>query len=315
MTKIKIFPCVLTFIILLSSLCGCNNENPAVHDEGNSQIINQTTWQDSDQNTHNATFYTHGKTASEVLADSSNISLNHIFIDDIPVYEKKSENNNSGKILFLFHGQGSRKEEFLFEMLNYVDAGYLCITVDLRGHGERLTEEAVMSVEQTVDTAKDIDTLLEYYHTVSYANTNTFAMLGLSQGGSVCYWYAAYGKHTPAAMIVGSSTPDYKYQNDNIALRNGENIDSIWSDEQFNDFINQNNPINEIDRLISIPVLSGNGLADNIVSYKGAELLEKAKIDAEHTQSQFFYFENVGHEVTEAFMMKAIPFLSKTLNW
>jgi pimeloyl-ACP methyl ester carboxylesterase len=314
MTRFKIFSVVLIFAMILSSLCACNRSS-AVYDEGSCKIIKQTTWQDTDKNTHNANFYTHGKTASEVSSDSPDITLNHIFIDDIPVYEMYSKNNNSGKVLFLFHGQGSRKEEYLYEMLNYVDAGYLCVAVDLRGHGERLIDGAVMSVELTVGTARDIDTLLEYYHTVSYANIKTFALLGLSQGGSVCYWYAAYGKRTPSAMIVGSSTPDYKYQNDTIALKNGETIDSIWSDEQFNDFINQNNPINEIDKLINIPILAGNGLSDNVVSYKGSESLEKAKIDAGHVASQFFYFENIGHEVTEAFMMKALPFLNKTLIW
>jgi predicted esterase len=63
---------------------------------------------------------------------------------------------------------------------------------------------------------------------------------------------------------------------------------------------------------IGIPILAGNGLSDPSISYKGTEQLEKAKIKAGFTDSVFMYFNNAGHEVTEAFMMKVIPFLNKT---
>lgn len=309
MKKTQLILLLVIGMILPNLLFGCGSNKSSIPDEGNSESMEETTWIDSSNNKHTATFYTNGKSAEEVLSASADIKLNHIIIDDIPVYEMYSENNENEKMVFLFHGQGSRKEEYLFEMLNYVDAGYFCVTVDLCGHGERLTKEAVMSVQLTVDTAKDIDTLLEYYHTNPAANTNKFALIGLSQGGSVCYWYAAYGKHVPYAMVIGSSTPDYRYQDDKVAFKNGESEDSIWSEEEFDDFIESNNPINETEKLINLPILAGNGLKDPIVSYKGSELLEKAKIAAGHVSSQFFYYENMEHEVPESFMMKAIPFL------
>ena len=311
----KKYRCVQALMLVAISvflLCGCNDSPTDPYNEGISTVTKQTTWLDSAGNTHTADFYTAGKSAGELKFDSSNIHLNHIFIDDIPVYEMYTNKQERHKILFLFHGQGSRKEEYLQEMESYVNAGYLCVTVDLRGHGERITEETVMSVQLTVDTAKDIDTLLEYYRTVSYANANQFALMGLSQGGSVCYWYAAFGKHQPSAMVIGSSTPDFTHQNDDAAIKNGEMVDSLWSEAQLQDFINKNNPVQMQEEWIGIPILAGNGLSDPIISYKGTEQLEKAKIKAGFTDSVFMYFNNAGHEVTEAFMMKVIPFLNKT---
>ena len=310
----KKYRCVQALMLVAISvflLCGCNDSPTAPDNEGISTVTKQTTWLDSAGNTHTADFYTAGKSAGELKFDSSGIQMNHIFIDDIPVYEMYANERERHKILFLFHGQGSRKEEYLQEMENYVNAGYLCVTVDLRGHGERVTAEPVMSVQLTVDTAKDIDTLLEYYHTVSYANADQFALMGLSQGGSVCYWYAAFGKHQPSAMVIGSSTPDFTYQKDDAAIKNGEMVDSLWSEAQLQEFINKNNPVQVQEEWIGIPILAGNGLSDPIISYKGTEQLEKAKIEAGVADSVFMYFNNTGHEVTEAFMMKVIPFLNK----
>ena len=310
----KLISLSLSFIILISLCCGCSNQDVQTNiDEGSAELIETKSWVDSIGNTYYAQFYTNGTTAKKALEESNDVTLNHIFIDDIPVYEMFSSKKNTGKMLFLFHGQNSRKEEYLFDMIRYAEAGYFCVAVDLVGHGERLTSEAKMSVQITVETAKDIDVLLEYYKTIPQANSDVFALLGLSQGGSVSYWYAAYGKNNPTALVVGSSTPDYNYQNDTEAIQNGETIDAIWSDSELQSYVSKNNPINNLDKFIGIPTLSGNGLKDTVISYKGSEELEKAKFEAGYTNSQFFYFENVGHEVTEDFMMRVIGFLNNHL--
>lgn len=304
----------LLLAMLAGLLGGCNSkEDVDVFNEGEATLIEKTSWTAADGTAHTADFYTFGKTATEVAGQAGGIELKHIWIDDIPVYEMVCSDTNTGKMIFFFHGQNSRKEEYLYEMLNYAEAGYYCVTVDLRGHGERITEEAVMSVQITVETAKDIDVLLDYYGTIPAANEEKFALLGLSQGGGVSYWYAAYGKRKPSALVIGSSTPDYQYQDDANALQNGNNVDGIWSDAQLQGYIDENNPINNLERFIDIPTLSGNGLKDAVISYKGAEALEKAKFDAGYTNSQFFYFENLGHEVTEDFMMRVLGFLNKSM--
>lgn len=304
----------ILILILTLILCSCGNEDISnVPDEGDASLISEKLWYDSDNDEHTARFMSNGNTAAMVKNEAQNVVLNHIIVDDIPIYEMYSKECNSGKMLFLFHGQGSRKEEYLYEMIAYAEAGYLCVSVDTVGHGERTSEEAIMSVEATIKTGKDIDVLLDYYDTVNYASTEKFALIGLSQGGSISYWYAAYGERIPSVLIVGSTTPDFNYQDDDTAIKNGKSIDSIWDEEKLGEFIKNNNPINNVERFLSIPIMSGNGLDDNIISYKGAESLEKMIIQKGKTNSKFYYFENVGHEVTEDFMSKVLPFLNTNM--
>lgn len=310
--KRKVISIFIILMLTLFILSGCDSHEVDSVDEGTATIVETSVWKDSSNNEHKVSLLTNGKTAQLVLNESKEITLNHKTVDEIPIYEMYSSHNN-GKIIFFFHGQGSRKEEYLFEMVNYVDSGYLCVTVDLEGHGERVISDTVMSVQATVDTAKDIDTLLDYYDTQSYAKTETFALVGLSQGGSVSYWYAAYGERTPSALVIGSSTPDYQYQNDDTALQNGKIVDSIWSEDEINAYIYTNNPINNVERFIDIPILSGNGLDDSVISYKGAEALEQMIVKHGNAHSQFYYFENVGHDVTEDFMSRVLPFLNENM--
>lgn len=315
MKKPKLYM-LCTLLLLVMIFCSsCNTDRHSnVPDEGTTELLSESSWIDSSGEEHTANFYTNGASAKKIALEANNIKLNHIIIDDIPIYEMYSTQKNNKRIVFFFHGQDSRKEEYLPEMINISEAGYVCVTVDLIGHGERTVKDAIMSVEVTAETAKDIDVLLEYYSTVPYADSTCFSLLGMSQGGSVAYWYAAYGQHKPSAMIIGSSTPDYKYQKDHSAVQNGKEIEPIWTDEEFSQFISNNNPINNVKQFIDIPILSGNGLDDEKVLYKGAEELEKEKHQSGYHDSQFYYYKNVGHDLTEDFMFKVVPFLNKNMK-
>ena len=301
-------------LILVLCLCSCSsNEKTSTIDEGSTSMIKETIWKDKDEKEHIASFMTMGTTAKMVVKEAPEITLNHIIVDEVPIYEMYSKDTCTGKMVFFFHGQFSRKEEYLSEMLNYAEAGYFCVTVDIVAHGERISNEEIMSIQATIDTAKNIDLLLEYYETNSLANPNNFALVGLSQGGSVANWYAAYGTRLPSAIIVGSTTPDFQYQEDNIAIKNGERTNAIWTDDVIQKFIDDNNPINNVERFIDIPIMSGNGLDDEVISYKGAESLEKLIVNKGNASSKFYYFEHAGHEVTEEFMRNVIPFLDNNM--
>lgn len=309
--KIMVF--LICIPLFLLHLCACDLVKTNQYDEGTAEFQSEALWTDNEDQMHYAKSFTNGNTANRVLKESQDITLHHMLIDDISIYEMYIENENTGKMVFFFHGQGSRKEEYLYEMVNYAEAGYLCVTVDLDGHGERIKDETIMSVQITVNTAKDIDTLLDYYETIPYADTKCFALVGFSQGGSISYWYAAFGERIPTAMIIGSSSPDYKYQNDNTALCNGKFVDAAWNKDELSAYIDENNPINNAERLVNIPIMSGNGLEDKEISYKGAEELEKIITESGNTNSRFYYFEGIGHEVTEDFMSHMIPFLNNNM--
>jgi predicted esterase len=100
---------------------------------------------------------------------------------------------------------------------------------------------------------------------------------------------------------------------DDTCIQNGKRTESIWDSTQIADFIDKNNPINQLDKLSSIPIMSGNSLDDTIVSYKGSEAFEKVLKDKGNTDSIFYYFDGVGHNVTEDFVQKIIPYIKKWL--
>lgn len=274
-----------------------------------------TSWISEDNGEeHTETRYplgTDAKAVSEVLPPY--MKLEHKFIDDIPIYEMYQSDLRNGSIIFFLHGQMGNKESYLYQMIDYAEEGYLCVSIDLEGHGERITDEKIMSAQITTDTGKDIDTLIQYYSTKDYADETYFALYGLSQGGSVVYWYTAFGEHTPKAIITGCATPDCKYHIDTACIQNGEFTEPIWDEETLENYIAENNPISRVERFYSIAIMSGNSYDDTVVSYKGAEELEKQLKDAGNSNISFHYFDDVGHSVTNEFVYDTIPFLKNYL--
>lgn len=296
-------------------LCFHNQESNDLPDEGTAELLSQKEWISEDMSPHSVSNFSLGNTANQVYGEiSSHINLEHKFIDEIPIYEMYPKDLKKGKMIFFLHGQASRKEEYLNEMINYAEEGFLCVCVDLTAHGERIKKEKIMSLEITTQTGKDLDTLIDYYKTQEYADTDCFAVIGLSQGGSVAYWYTANGKYKPSAIVVGSTTPDYNYFSDDSSIINGQVSDSIWTDEEVQQYISVNNPINHIEKFYDLPIMSGNSFDDTIVSYKGSEAFEKLMKEAGNKSVSFYYFDGVGHNVSEDFMQKVLPFINKYLR-
>lgn len=283
--------------------------------EGETDMTASSVWIDArDQTEHSAATYKLGNTARRVERElPDNFIVSHRSVDDVFLYEVCREDVPDPPMLFFLHGQSSRKEENLDEMAAYADAGYFCVALDLQGHGERITDEPVMALEITKRTAEDIDLLLDYYDAVGTADTARFALIGFSQGGSVAYWYAAHGERTPCALAVGSTSPDYSYSYDDKCFCGGAVTDPIWSESEIDAFISEYNPILRADRMASIPILSGNGIDDDIVSYHGSEALERILKQGGSKDVRFYYFDGVGHDVPEEFAEKIMPFIQEYL--
>lgn len=323
--KRTILICVICFFVLIGAAVGVlfavnsgGNDTKKDDDipvEGAASLTETSKWYSkSDNAEHTVDTYTLGMTAERVKNDlPDSFVINHKMIDGVPIYEMYQSSSDKSPILFFLHGQSSRKEENLDEMATYAEAGYFCVAVDLQGHGERITDEPLMALEITKNTAEDIDLLLDYYDSCGLADPNSFALNGFSQGGSVAYWYAAYGKRTPSALVVGSTSPDYAYSYDDKCICNGELVEPTWSESEIQAYIDQYNPILHIDRMMTLPILSGNSMDDDVVSYKGSESLEKQLKEGGNTDIRFYYFDNAGHNVTEDFVKKILPFLQEYL--
>lgn len=301
---------VVVVLIIMNSGSGGEKAN----DEGASQKQSEKTWvSKTDKKKHSVALYSFGNTADKLKENlSEDITIEHKFVDDVAIYEVHG-NEGKQKILFLLHGQSSRKEEYLHDAISYAEQGYYCVTVDLYACGERILKDAVMSLEITAHTGKDIDLLLDYYESTALADSDSFGIIGFSQGGSVAYWYAANGKRMPKALIVGSTTPDYSYFNDKSCIKDGKEVEPIWSEKQIRDFIAANNPLNHMEKFEKLPIMSGNSVDDNVVSYKGSEDFEK-KLCSKNKNLSFYYFDGLKHNVSESFIRNIPAFLKKYLT-
>lgn len=287
------------------------NKTNDLPDEGKSILTNSSSWNRTRDNTqHTVGEYSLGNTAERVKNDlSDEFEVSHKFVDEVPVYEMYRRDAKNAPIVIFLHGQFSEKEENLDEMTEYADAGYFCVALDLQGHGERISSEPLMALEITKNTADDLDLLLDYYEAAGLADADRFALVGFSQGGSVAYWYSVYGDRVPGALVVGSTSPDYSYSYDDKCICNGEVADPVWSEEETKAFVTQYNPIQHADKLMQMPIMSGNSINDDVVSYKGSESLEKILKKGGNTKIRFYYFDNAGHNVTTEFVSKVLPFI------
>ena len=307
-----VFVCVFVIFPDKRETSKINADTP---DEGSLTVTDSSVWIDPKDNTeHTVLTYTLGNTASRVASElPDGFVINHKSIDDVFLYEIYREDIKNAPMLFFLHGQSSRKEENLEEMTAYAEEGYFCVALDLQGHGERISDEPIMALDITKNTAADIDLLLNYYDAAKIADTDRFALNGFSQGGSVAYWYAVYGDRTPGALVVGCTSPDYTYSYDDNCICNGEVVDSIWSEDEIAVFVEKYNPIQHADKLMNLPIMSGNSLDDTIVSYKGSESLEKILKQGGNQDIQFYYFDGAGHNVTTEFVEKILPFIKRYL--
>ena len=149
-------------------------------DEGTAVSEGREEWlSPADQSLHTVETLTLGNTAANAAENLNGAELHHKKIDDIYLYEMVPSHAKTCPILFMIHGQGSRKEEFLHDMYTYAEAGYICVALDICGAGERTSDEMMMSIQATVTTGEDLNTLIEYYRTQPYADAEAVAIFGL----------------------------------------------------------------------------------------------------------------------------------------
>lgn len=269
-------------------------------------VGSESKFTDSGGNTHIVKNLELNDTARQAAHDSK-INLEHKSLDNITFYSTAPK-AESEKLIILIHSSDSEKEEFLAQMGRYSEDGYYCVAFDIRGFGERKLSETKMFVELTIDTVEDVDLLLDYFEKTY--NIKKFGLEGYSVGGSVIYQYCADGKRTPAAIAVGSSTPDLGDQAV-YALQNGEHCEPIWTQEEFKEFAQKYNPLNKIQKFNKTALLVGHSTEDPVVSVAGDRKLEKYLYKQKNNNSTFYFFEGKSHSVPDKFVSKILPFFNR----
>lgn len=302
----------LSFLLIVFSLVfvlgGCST------DKGKSatELVREVQWPSSDAQIHIRKDYTLGTEANKYAVEFKDITLSHAKIDDTPIYEVYHSDGENMPMLFFLHEQGNSKEELLEVALTYAQTGYYCVLIDLPGYGEHISNETIQEVESIVNSTAEIDLLLDYYRLSPTADSAKFALWGVSMGGSAVYHYAAFGKNVPTLLLICSAEADFTRLTDTGSILNGKEQAATWDTGTMQNYCEENNPMNRLDRLACIPAFIVQGNDDTVIEAESIREFE-AKLSS-YGYARFLFLEDVGHETVPYMMSYANAMLNQYLR-
>ena len=294
---------LLLFLLLSLLLAGCSQQQ-----EPPLTPIAEFQWPASDTQIHTYQEYPLTETANTYADIHPNLHFSHVFLDDVSLYEISPVTGSNAPLIIFLHEQGALKDEYLELACNCAQCGYFCVLMDLPGHGERTSSQAIEAIEAITQGSTDIDLLLDYYRLSHFADSHNFALLGVSMGGSVAYHYAVFGKQTPSVLLVSSATADFVDLHDKGSIIQGKEHSPTWDKETFLSYCSTRNPINHLDRLRQMPIVAMYGLQDTIVNIQKIHTL--ADNLSASGNAHFMFIDQADHEVTQYLF----PYVTSTLN-
>lgn len=298
---------VILMVILLFILCGCSQQQKA-----DVAPVVESQWPSSDKQIHTYKEFPLTSDESNVAAEYPQLVFAHVALDDVFLYEIRPEAAINAPMAIFLHEQGTNKDECLEMAFSCAQAGYFCVLMDLPGHGERLSTQTLQAIEVVTEGSADIDLILEFYRLSRYADSSRFGLLGISMGGSVAYHYAAFGEKMPALLLVCSAEADFAELYDKGSLVQGKEQPSTWDAETFRAYCKTCNPMDHLDRLCEIPMLSIYGSQDSVVNIDSIHSLAERMSAA--GKARFMFLEHENHEVTKYLQPYILPMLGQCLK-
>lgn len=302
MKKLCLFACLLAAFLLLS---GCSSEDTQ---EKTQEPAERQEWAASDDSIHSVTFLPQTEASRKIGASDEDTVVCHKRIDAIPVYELYPKEAKLLPMMILLHEHEGSKEQFLDEALLYAQAGFFCVLFDLYGYGERVTPEAVESIEAAVLASQDIELLLEYYRLSPYADSGQFILYGHSMGGSAIWHHVAYGNKMPSAVVVCSAAADFTKLEDMGSVLNGKQQTPAWDETTYRDYCQENNPTKHLESFESIPMLVYQGMRDDIIEPASTQAFDEI-VSQRNREATFIYDETGDHDATVMFLDRILPFV------
>lgn len=300
--------CLLLLLTLtLMLLCSCQfmqTEAPSAHTE--------TQWPSSDVQIHTRKDFPLTHVAQSQSSQFPLLTYTHAALDDVYLYEIYNPQYTNAPLVIFLHEQGVSKDEYLELASSCAQAGYFCVLMDLPGHGERASAQAIQAIEAVITASAEVDLLLEYYRFSRYADSSRFGLYGVSMGGSVAYHYAAFGKKEPAVLLVCSAAADFTELHEKGSLLNGKELPSTWDKSTFQAFCEPHNPINNMEALQLTPIFAVYGNQDQIVSIPQIQALAEDLVP--FGNARFMFIEHANHEVSNYMLPHVIPTLGQYLH-
>lgn len=190
-------------------------------------------------------------------------------------------------LLVLYHGASTDKGGVIDGAKAFADMGYVVVTPDLVGHGDCVTDEPLRIFDIISRSAKNIEQIVSFYADKDYVDAEHFGVAGGSLGGMTALYYAATSDLRPQCVLSFSGTPDFS------SLLEIGTIYSIYQNGVGTPITTRkdmiligypmivNSPDQNMDKLLSVPLLMVNGGADTSVP------VEAVKAFAERAEASY----------------------------
>jgi len=223
------------------------------------------------------------------------------------------------------HGFTGNKESMLQTCLRLANEGFVAAAMDAVKHGERrdshllasLREDPSQMFQVLIGTAEDVKTVIDYLGEVLGADQKISGMMGVSMGAITTLLVATMEDRLKAAVsvIVGADfqTLARKSSLERIGLPVGQMTQFV---ESAGELIKRYDPIHNVQRFRSIPLLLLNGELDDLVPLECAQSLYEAlkpQYQATPERLKMKVYPGVGHEYTHEMEDDAVDWLKRHL--
>ncbi len=201
--------------------------------------------------------------------------------------------------------------------------GFFVVMPDAVRHGERedstfaslsYMEKAEFLFDIAVDTAAELDSLIEHYSQSSSVDSSRCGVVGTSMGGMILYEYLA--RHDHARLSAGVSiisTPNFGSIIDN-SLEHNPDFYNAYSQTKM-DRVKAAQPLRQVRKLDTFPLLMLNAEDDPIMPIiEVRNFYTEVKRNYSHPEKlRLKTYHNTGHQTTEAMMIESADWLESWL--
>jgi len=228
-------------------------------------------------------------------------------------------------IVICQHGFGGNKEGMLGTCLRLANEGFVAAAMDAVKHGERsdpdlladLREDPSLMFQMLIGTAEDVRTVIDYLGEVLGADQKKAGMMGVSMGAITTLLAATMEDRLKAAVsVIGGAnfqTLVTKSHLERIGLPVGQLTQFV---ESAGELIKRYDPIFNVQRFRSIPLLLLNGEIDDLIPLECARSLYEAlkpQYQAAPERLKMKVYPGVGHEYTREMEDEAVDWLKRRL--
>jgi dienelactone hydrolase len=223
------------------------------------------------------------------------------------------------------HGFNGNKEGMLGTILRLANEGFVAAAMDAVNHGERrdpdilakLGKDPSLMFQMLIGTAEDVRTMIDYLGEVLGADQDRAGMMGVSMGAITTLLAATMEDRLKAAVsVIGGAdfqTLVRKSHLERIGLPMGQMAQFA---ESAGELIKKYDPIHNVQRFRSIPLLLLNGELDDLIPLECAQSLYEAlkpQYRATPERLKMKVYPGVGHEYTHEMEDEAVHWLKRHL--